>query len=77
MIPVQCSDVKGPGQNRLAPKVRYRSALRVKADKPGRKEGVQRLAVNVQCLAFNVQRSPFAVRRRSQDIGNTYGSGHR
>ena len=27
--------------------------------------------------AFGVRRSAFGVQRRSQDIGNTYGSGHR
>jgi hypothetical protein len=26
---------------------------------------------------FTVHRSPFTVHRRSQDIGNTFGSGHR
>jgi len=33
-------------------------------------------AFGVQRSAFSVQRSAFGVRRRSQDIGNTFGSGH-
>ncbi len=43
---------------------------------------VQRSTFNVQRSAFGVRRSAFNVRRsaehgRSQDIGNTSGSGHR
>ncbi len=37
----------------------------------------RRSAFSVQRSAFSVQRSAFSVQRRSQDIGNTYGSGHR
>jgi hypothetical protein len=37
--------------------------------------GVRHSAFSVQ--RFGVRRSAFGVRRRSQDIGNTFGSGHR
>jgi hypothetical protein len=35
------------------------------------------LIVSPFYVAFAVHRSPFTVHRRSQDIGNTFGSGHR